>query len=102
MPVLFDPSTYKQPKGRKKGGLRNRKEWQWFTHLWHGWHKCCLDYMLQTCTEMQLYDHIVAVEKAKQSNRAPWVYESDVISFAKHVPTVDLIDAIVRSRSQKQ
>ena len=56
--------------------------------------------MLQACTENQLYEHIVAVKKAKQSNRAPWVYESAVISFAK--PGVDLIDAIIKSRDKKQ
>ena len=100
MPVLFDPSTYKQPKGprrrwQKHTCLRNRilRRWEWSSYLWHGWHKCCLDNILRSCNEDQLLVHILAVRKANKSMRAPWVYESEVISSLMR-PGVDIIDAI--------
>ena len=98
VPVLFDASR----RVRARDRMQKIRKWEWFTHQWWGWHKSCLDFMLKRCSELQLLDHIQAVGRAKQSNRAAWVYESPLIHFARHVPTEDLIDAIVRSRSQQQ
>jgi len=95
MPVLFDASRRVRARNRRQ----SIRQWEWFTHAWWGWHKSCLDYMLQRCSELQLLDHIQAVGKAKQSNRGAWVYESPLIRFAKHVPEAELIDSIVESRS---
>jgi hypothetical protein len=95
MPVLFDPSRRVRARNRRQ----HIRQWQWFTHQWWGWHKSCLDFMLGRCSEVQLLTHIEAVNRAKKSLRAAWVYQSPLIRFAQNVPEGDLIDAVIESRS---
>mgnify|MGYP006124380669 FL=1 len=95
MPVLFDASR----RVRTRDRMQKIRQWEWFSFQWWGWHKSCLDFMLKRCSELQLLTHIEAVNRAKKSRRAAWVYESPLIRFAKNVPEGDLIDAIVESRS---